>query len=426
MSSRAGIGEGGAAGLPRDRRWDATLALLREGNTFISRRCDELGTDVFEARLMLQRAICMRGREAAKVFYEPGRFTRRGAMPPTVLKLLQDRGSVATLDDALHRRRKAMFMAMMSRPSLDRARAELTASWRRHLAAWQDAESVVLLDALSQVFGEAVCAWAGVPLAPGELPRRNRELAAMIDGAGAIGPRNWRAMALRARHERWAREIVRGVRSGAIAVPDDCPLAVIGRHHDGDRAQLDDETAAVELINVLRPTVAVGRFAVFGALALHRYPEWRQRLAQDEAARRMFAQEIRRFYPFFPAVGGRVRQAFAWRGHHFEPGMLALLDLYGTNHDPRLWEAPERFDPERFRGRADNAHDLIPQGGGDHYHGHRCPGEWLTLELLQEALRLLTAEMRYAVPPQDLSVDLGRVPAQPASGFVVTEVRGAA
>ena len=31
--------------------------------------------------------------------------------------------------------------------------------------------------------------------------------------------------------------------------------------------------AAVELLNVLRPTVAVDRFIVFAALALHRHPE---------------------------------------------------------------------------------------------------------------------------------------------------------
>lgn len=70
----------------------------------------------------------------------------------------------------------------------------------------------------------------------------------------------------------------------------------------------------------------------------------------------------------------------------------------------------------------ENAYDLIPQGGGDHYRGHRCPGEWITIDLLQEALRLLTAEMDYEVPPQDLEVDLARVPARPASGFVISRV----
>lgn len=410
------------AELVRDRTPDATLALLRQGYAFVSRRCEALGTDVFETRLLGQRVVCMQGEEAARVFYEPGRITRQGAIPPTVLKLLQAKGSVATLNDAAHRRRKAMFISLMSRESLDRLCGIFSETWRRRMAEWQRAPSVVLLDALNEVFCEAVCAWAGVPISENELPRRSRELAEMIEGAGTLGPRHWRALWLRRRHERWAREIVRRARTGRLKLPQDGPLAVIARHECGEQGPLDTATAAVELINLLRPTLAVGRFVVFAALALHKHPEWRPRLAEDAAARWMFAQEVRRHYPFFPAVGGRVRQPFDWRGRRFEPGALVVLDLYGSDHDPRTWDEPQTFRPERFRDRVENAYDLIPQGGGDHYRGHRCPGEWITIDLLQEALRLLTAEMDYEVPPQDLEVDLARVPARPASGFVISGV----
>jgi fatty-acid peroxygenase len=31
-------------------------------------------------------------------------------------------------------------------------------------------------------------------------------------------------------------------------------------------------------------------------------------------------QEVRRFYPFFPFVSGRVLTEFAWRGHRFARG----------------------------------------------------------------------------------------------------------
>jgi fatty-acid peroxygenase len=51
--------------------------------------------------------------------------------------------------------------------------------------------------------------------------------------------------------------------------------------------------------------------------------------------------------------------------------------------------------------------------------GHRCPGEWVVLEVLQVALRLLTRETDYDVPPQDLRVRRNRVPAVPESRFVV-------
>src|SRR5699024_1154959 len=130
------------------------------------------------------------------------------------------------------------------------------------------------------------------------------------------------------------------------------------------------ETAAVELLNILRPIVAVARFITFAALALHEHPAARDALqGGSKKARHQFAQEVRRFYPFFPFVGGRVLEPFQWRGHHFNHGDWFLLDLYGTNHDPRLWDEPQVFDPERFAAGGVNEYNFIPQGGGDVHTG---------------------------------------------------------
>jgi fatty-acid peroxygenase len=49
----------------------------------------------------------------------------------------------------------------------------------------------------------------------------------------------------------------------------------------------------------------------------------------------------------------------------------------------------------------------------------------VTVELTRSALRLLASEVRYEVPQQDLDVDLSRMPALPASGFVIEGVRPA-
>src|SRR5690606_8806230 len=99
------------------------------------------------------------------------------------------------------------------------------------------------------------------------------------------------------------------------------------------------------------------------------YPQW-------------FVQEVRRFYPFFPAAAAVVKQDFVWQGYTFPEGRRVMLDLYGTNHDPRAWESPETFSPERFSAWPDSPFTLIPQGGGDHFSGHRCAGEWMTIELM--------------------------------------------
>ncbi|MEE3918234.1 hypothetical protein V2I01_05090 [Micromonospora sp. BRA006-A] len=66
--------------MPSDRSPDSTLAFLREGYRFVGSRCDRLGSDVFQTRLLLEPTICLRGREAAGLFYDEERFVRRGAM----------------------------------------------------------------------------------------------------------------------------------------------------------------------------------------------------------------------------------------------------------------------------------------------------------------------------------------------------------
>lgn len=96
---------------------------------------------------------------------------------------------------------------------------------------------------------------------------------------------------------------------------------------------------------------------------------------------------------------------------------------YGTNRDAGLWEEPEGFRPERFATWDGGAFDFITQGGGDAATGHRCPGEALAIALLVNALRMLTRRMSYAVPAQDLEIEASRIPAQPESLLVTSDVR---
>ena len=411
--------------IPRDKMPDNTISLLREGYTFISSRCDAMDTDIFETRLMLQKAICVRGAPAAEMFYHPDRFTRHRALPPTTVRLLQDKGSVQLQDGAEHRDRKAMFLAMMTPNRLERLTEIADEEWHAQLGKWEHRDSIVLFDEVHETLCRSVCRWAGVLLADDEVAARTREFSAMVDHAGQTGPRNWWAQALRRRNEQWARDIICQARDGTIDAAGSTALAIIASHRDAEAKLLGVDVAAVELINILRPTVAVTRFVVFEAVALHDHPASRELVQHgDDTDVECFVQEVRRFYPFFPFIGGRARMPFEWDGRRFGEGDWVLLDLYGTNRDERIWDDPKTFRPERFRKWDGSAYNFVPQGAGDHLTTHRCPGEWVTIALMKQAATFLATKMAYDVPDQDLGISLSRMPAKPKSGFVISNIRG--
>ncbi|MFG2058879.1 cytochrome P450 [Micromonospora sp. NPDC048930] len=409
--------------IPTDRSPESTLAFLRAGYRFVGDRCDRHGGDIFLTRLLLEPTICLRGRPAAELFYDNDRFVRRGAMPMRAQRTLTGVGGVQGLDDAPHRDRKAMLMSIMTPAGIRHLGQLVDDEWRARIPVWAADGPVVLYDEVARILTRAVFAWAGVPLAESEVARRTVELHAMIEAPTAVGLRHWRGVVARRRAERWTGELIERVRSGDLPAPEGSALRVIAEHRDERGQPLPRRIAAVDLLNVLRPTVAVDRFVVFAALALHDHPGWRDRVRGDDTATECFVQEVRRYYPFFPVAAARVRRSFEWQGYPFPQGRRVLLGLYATNHHPELWPEPERFRPERFAGWRGDPFGLMPQGGGDHLTGHRCAGEWITIELMKRAVTKLTSAMSYQVPPQDLSLDLSRMPTLPPSGFVIDAVR---
>ena len=99
-----------------------------------------------------------------------------------------------------------------------------------------------------------MCAWTGVPLAESELDRRAAELTALFDLAGAVGPPHWRSRQARRSAEDWITTLVTKTRDGRLDIAPDRALYVIATHRTAEGALLRPHEAAVELLNVLRPT----------------------------------------------------------------------------------------------------------------------------------------------------------------------------
>ncbi|ABF54262.1 cytochrome P450 [Sphingopyxis alaskensis] len=410
--------------IPRDKSLDSTIALMGDPYRFISNRCRRYRSDLFETRLLLRKTICMTGPEAARLFYDQSRFARHGAMPKAIQKTLLGVGGVQGLDEGAHRHRKQMFMSLMTPEGIEKLVRLTSAEWQIRVRKWASMNAVVLYPELHALLTRAACAWAGVPLADSEVEPRTRQVTALFDHAGSIGLRHLWSRRARKRADSWAADIVEQIRSGRLRAPEHSAAHVVAWHRDFSGALLTPQVAAVELINVIRPTVAVSVYMIFVAHALHTHPQVREKLqAGDEDYAECFVQEVRRYYPFFPAVAAQTRLAFEWNGYQFPAGRRILLDLYGTNQDPRTWERPEDFEPERFGRRDGSPFNFIPQGGGDHYFDHRCPGEWIAIELMKLTADFLTRRMSYEVPGQDLRIEWSRLPALPRSRFVLSNVR---
>ncbi|NRQ38117.1 cytochrome P450 [Nonomuraea sp. NN258] len=401
---------------------DHTLGLLLDPYGFVQERARELGTDIFETRLLLRKTTCMTGADAAAVFYDQSLFERHQAAPRRLMVTLFGQKGVQSLDGERHRARKALFMSIMTPLGRRRLSEMAEARWRERIPLWAGLPRVVLYEEVSQLLCQAVCDWTGVVLTPRQVPHVTSMLQSLIEGPAALGPRYLRGRIERVQGDRWAAGLIRQARARPER-HEGTVLGLFAGHRDTDGRPLPAGVAAVELLNVLRPTVAVARFITFAAMALHADPRHHERIrAGDETFLEYFVQEVRRFYPFFPMVAAKVATPFDWRGHHFPRGRRVLLDLQGIDHDPRLWERPCEFRPERFAHWDGGAFDFVPQGGGDHYEGHRCPGEWITIDLMKVAVTALTRWMTYRVPAQDLRIQRWRAPAIPNSRFVINQV----
>jgi fatty-acid peroxygenase len=402
---------------------DLTLALLQEGYALLPNRRRDVGEAAFRMRLLGKPAVCVCGPDATRRFYDESLFAREGALPGPVQRTLTGVGAVHTLDDAAHAERKGMFMALKDPVAVKGVVDRTVAEWDRAERRWAERDRIVLFDEAAKVLTRGVCAWAGLRVDEADVAGAAADMVAMVDGFGSPGVRHLRARRARRRAERRLQDAVERIRAGDETVDTGSMFQHALRHRDENGEPLSPRLVAVEMLNVVRPAVAIAWFVAFSGHALHRWPDTGEHLrGHDEAYAEAFAHEVRRFYPFAPFMGALARRDVPWDDDVIEPGTMVLLDLFGQNHDERLWDEPYAFRPDRFLGRPPGEFDLVPQGGGDVATGHRCPGEDIVVELLKELVPRL-ARMTYDVPEQDLTIPLGTIPTRPRSGLVLSAVR---
>lgn len=410
--------------MPFEKGLEHGLDFLAEGYKYILNRRISLQSDIFETRLLGQKAICMGGEEAASLFYDTDKFKRDGAMPNRVQQTLVGKGGVQSLDGFEHTQRKQLFMSLMSKENLERMDKEMEYQLEKAVEKWKEQSEIILYDEAKELLVKAACAWAGVPLQQEEIKRRTEQITSMFESPMAFGPSHWRGRNGRNLAEKWIRDLIRQVRNSEIQAEEHTALYTFSQHKDAKGEFLPVKVAAVEILNIIRPISAISIYISFIALTLHQYPELKEKIkTRNSQYYQYFVQEVRRFYPFFPIQGAIVKKDFTWKGYEFKKGTLTILDLYGTNHDPKLWENPSLFQPERFENWKGSPFSFIPQGGGDYLSGHRCAGEWITIRIMKIFLNYFVNELKFEVPPQDFSYRFNRMPTLPVDGFIMKNIQ---
>lgn len=208
-------------------------------------------------RVLGRPALLVAGDEGARLFYDTELMSRQGAVPAPLSDEIFGVGTIHGLDGSAHRHRKAIHLQSLDDAGVVAVREQVVRSWRERID--RDGEQVPeqLFGSLSEVLGVAALRWAG--LGDVDAIRRSRDLTAIVEGLGSPA-RYLRGRLARRRCEAWAADAVRAARRG---VDGSAPVNVVASAVDDQGCLLPVEVAAVELLNLIRPQVAVAYFGAF-------------------------------------------------------------------------------------------------------------------------------------------------------------------
>lgn len=150
-------------------------------------------------------------------------------------------------------------------------------------------------------------------------------------------------------------------------------------------APMSDEQAIDNLLTFLLAGHETTAKALTWALYLAaRAPEWQTRIREEVRAvcgagpveathlerlvvTRAFLKETMRLYPPVPVMSRQVGRGLELGGWKLGRGTLIIIPVFAMHRHRRLWDDPDRFDPERFFPAAEAKHlrtQFMPFGFG--------------------------------------------------------------
>jgi cytochrome P450 family 135 len=176
-------------------------------------------------------------------------------------------------------------------------------------------------------------------------------------------------------------------------------LLMLARDEDGET--MNDSELRDELVTLLLAGHETTATAVAWAVErLVRHPDKLARLVgeidagESDEYMQAVVNETLRVRPVVPMVVRLLRKPLRAGRHELPAGTRVVPSIYLTNRNPRAYEAPSDFMPERFLERSPETFSWIPFGGGI----RRCIGaSFATLEM-KLILRTMLSELSPSLP----------------------------
>jgi cytochrome P450 len=178
-------------------------------------------------------------------------------------------------------------------------------------------------------------------------------------------------------------------------------LSLLLQARDEEGQALTDGELRDELVSLLLAGHETTSTATAWAIErLVRHPDALARLVaeidrgEEEEYMQAVIHETLRCRPVVPGVVRLLHEPLLLAGYDLPVGTRVVASIYLTNHNPRVYEDPEEFRPERFLGAQPDTFAWIPFGGGI----RRCIGASFAMLEMRTMLRTMLAELHPSVP----------------------------
>jgi cytochrome P450 len=259
-------------------------------------------------------------------------------------------------------------------------------------------------------------------------------------------PASWPTLANRraVRAQRQLYEVVEGIidrRRASAAGEDLLSLLLCARDPDAIGADaLDDaEVRDQVLIFLLAGHETTATALTFALHLLGRHPDVQQRVRveaeqvlgaddQGPTVERIAAlayttqviKEAMRLYPPAYGMGRQTPEGDTIDGYHLPPGADVLVSPWVTHRHSRIWQAPQRFNPDRFtpaQEKQRHRYAYLPFGGGP----RACIGQYFSMLEATLATASIVRAFGLHAPPRPVPLTIG-ITLRPAGPVPLTLV----